>query len=209
MFVPVDISSTITSYSNKFWVVFSKTKKSSVHIGCMIGFFVLLRLSVISVALHIYILFISQWVWLGCCGPTLHAKERKEGKKGKFLSYKKKDTLGWLIDLPFLFPISFTPSLNPFLPLSLSSRLLMSLLPTDPPPGTVSQGSLRPSLALLGRRFLLRPRRTRHILLQAVQEKEKRTVTRYEWNQICLTCLAATAIFHADREYQDWVNGMQ
>lgn len=114
MFVPVDISSTITSYSNKFWVVFSKTKKSSVHIGCMIGFFVLLRLSVISVALYIYILFISQWVWLGCCGPTLHAKERKEGEKGKFLSYKKKDTLGWLIDLPFLFPISFTPSLNPF-----------------------------------------------------------------------------------------------
>lgn len=207
MFVPVDISSTITSYSNKFWVVFSKTKKSTVHIGCMIGFFVLLRLSVISVSLYISFLFLSECDW-GAVDQSFMRK-REKGKKGKFLSYKKKDTLGWLIDLPFLFPISFTPSLNPFLPLSLSSRLLMSLLPTDLPPATVSQGSLRPSLALLGRRFLLRPRRTRHILLQAVQEKEKCTVTRYEWNQICLTCLAATAIFHADREYQDWVNGMQ
>lgn len=108
---------------------------------------------------------------------------------------------------PFL--TSLTPPVYPSIPLSLHNSLVMSSLPVDPPPAVVSQGSLRPSLALLGRRFLLRARATRHILLQPAKKREKCTVTRYEWNQIFLTCPAATSVFHTDRLYEDWVNGMQ
>lgn len=129
-----------------------------------------------------------------------------KGKKGDLDQLIPHKGYTWLA---YWFPPSLPPlplpSIHPFL---FPNRLLMSPLPTDPPPAIVSQGSLRPSLALLGRRFLPRPRRTRHILLQPAQEKEKRTVTRYEWNQISSACLAAMTILHAERECQDWGNGM-
>lgn len=130
-------------------------------------------------------------------------------KKGGWIdSYQRKLHLASLLISP-PFSISLTPPLYLAFPFWLLNRALMNPLPTDPPPATVSQRCLCPSPALLGRRFLPRPRGTRHILLQPAQEKEKRTVTRYEWNQICLTCLAAMTAFHAGRECQDWVNGMK
>lgn len=138
---------------------------------------------------------------------TIHCE--KEKREIWTSSYQRKDSLGQLIDFPLSYPPPLTPPIYPSILFSLSNGLLMIPLPTDLPPVTASQGSLRPSLALLGRRFLLRPKGTRYILLQPVQEKEKRTVTRYEWNKICLTCPAAMTIFHANRECQVWVIGMQ
>lgn len=110
----------------------------------------------------------------------------------------------------FWFPpltTSFYPSFLTNPPhLLLLNRLPMNPLPTDTPPATVS--ILCPSPTWPGRGFLPRLTGTRSILLQLAQEKEKRTVTRYEWNQICLTCLAAMAVFHAGGECHDWASGM-
>lgn len=66
-------------------------------------------------------------------------------------------------------------------------------------PALARQGFLCPSLPMQGKRFLWRLQRTRQILLQAMPEKEKSTVTRYEWNPICWIGLAAMTILHADR----------
>lgn len=93
------------------------------------------------------------------------AKTRKE-KVGR------KDSLGQLIDFPLSYTLSSRLSINPFFSIQWTAD--------DPSPLRASQGSLCPSPALLGRRFLLRLRGTRYILLQSAQEKEKRTVTRYE-----------------------------
>lgn len=138
------------------------------------------------------------------CTIPLCEREKKEIWTS---SYQRKLHSASLLISPF--PSSLAPPFYLAIPFSLLNRPLMNPLPTDPPAATVSQRCLCPSPALLGRRFLLRPRGTRHILLQPAQEEEKRTVTRYEWNQICLTCLAAMTIFHAGRECQDWANGMQ
>ncbi len=164
----------------------------------MIGFFVLPRLSVICLSRYLFSEGFCDW------SAVDHPFMRK-GEKGNLDQLIAEEGYTWPA---YWFPPSLPP-FYPSIPLSFSNTLLMSPLPTDPPPATVSQGSLCPSPGLLGRRFLPRPRGTRHILLQPAQEKEKRTVTRYEWNQICLTCPAAMTIFHADRECQDWVNGMQ
>lgn len=127
------------------------TRKSCLPGGCMIGFFVLSRLSALSLSRYLFFL------WLECCGPFLYANERK-GKFGPAHTREKIHLAGLLIS-PFLTSLGPpSPSiLYPSNPLSLSNRLLMSPLPTDPPPATGSQGSLRPSRALLGRRFLPRP----------------------------------------------------
>lgn len=137
----------------------------------MIGFIVLQRLSMISVSRCFSFLGVSVIgvLW------TISLCER--GRLGIWpRSYCRTQTPGRLIDsppTPSSPPLPFSPlSIYPSIPIPRSSRMPMSPLPTDSPPATVSQGSLRPSPALLGRRFLPRPRGTRRILLQPRQERE-------------------------------------
>ena len=131
--------------------------------------------------------------------------ERK--KKGNLDQLVAEKGYTWLVYWFPPFPPFLTPTLCPSIPLSLSNRVLMSPLPADPPPDTVIQGSLCPSLAPLGRRFLPRPGGNKAYSVTARAGEGKRTVTRYKWNQICFTCPAAMTIFHA--ECQHWTKGMQ
>lgn len=119
---------------------------------------------------------------------------------GSLLKMKKRSTF----DPHFIPPLLATSFIPPFC----SSSSWWTCSPqTRRQPQSVSV--LRPSPARPSGGFLPGRAGTRRILLQPAQEKEKRTVTRYEWNQICLTCLAAMAALHAARECHDWASGMQ
>lgn len=137
-----------------------------------------------------------------CCGTG-----RKEWNLDGLIA--EKATLGHLIDFPPLLTLHMAPLYLAF-PFCLLNRALMNPLPTDLA-ASRSQSALSLSISSAARQKISLEAKwgNKAYSVTASAEKEKRTVTRYEWNQICLTCLAAMTAFHAGGECQDWVNGMK
>lgn len=155
---------------------------------------------VYNICLKIFFLWL--FLWLEWCGPSLMWKGKKRNLD-QLIPQKAYWTAYWFP--PPLSPLtllSIHPSLFP------SNRMPMSPLPTDLPPATVSQGSLRPS-SPARQKISPEAKGNKAYFVTPSAGERKLTVTRYEWNQICLTCPAAMTILHADIECQAWMNGMQ
>lgn len=106
IFVPVDISSAITQSLEE---LLNLKKRSSLATGCVIGFFVLLRLSLICVSRYLFFSSESVCDW-STTDHSFYAKERR--KFGPAHSREMLHLAGLLILPPFPTSLAFPPSIH-------------------------------------------------------------------------------------------------